>query len=274
MPKKPKTKPKAKTKRNRHVKIVSTTRSGPSLERARVVGKDLDDRESIGGAGRISNAELDGLEAGKTIEAGMTALARGTDALVTRVVNSAREHSRDPGEHILDLSKAYYQEESSEGQHSVQCDRCLLKSPGASSRRAAEKIAEATGWVVRDDYDHCPVCKDGSLLLKSGGVALAVPPKLSPSDLILVVRLRYIGDKIERGASVDAFLQNAARSGHRSMLSDLAQESNYDALHLCSRIDALLKKNAEVPAVFASDPKGAAFLVKLYDELKAQDIPL
>lgn len=267
MPKKPKTKPKAKTKRNRHVKIVSTTRSGPSLERARVVEKDLDGSlDDLGslGPGISSTA----------IEAGMTALAKGTDALVTRVVNSAREHSRDPGEHILDLSKAYYQEESSEGQHSVQCDRCLLKSPGASSRRAAEKIAEATGWVVRDDYDHCPVCKDGSLLLKSGGVALAVPPKLSPSDLILVVRLRYIGDKIERGASVDAFLQNAARSGHRSMLSDLAQESNYDALHLCSRIDALLKRNADVPAVFTSDPKGAAFLVKLYDELKAQDIPL
>lgn len=250
MPKKPKAK--AKLKRHRNVKIISTTRSGPSLERARVVGKDLD---------------------GDKIEAGMTALARGTDALVTRVVNSAREHSRDPGEHILDLSKSYYQEESSEGQHSVQCDRCLLKSPGSSSQRAAIKIAEATGWVVTNDYDHCPVCKNGSLLLKGGTAALAVPPALSPSDMILIVRLRYIGDKIDRGASLDAFLKNAVRSGHRSMLSDLAQETNYDTEPLLARIHALSKKNADIPSVFMMGT-GPEFLVKLYQALKTEDIPV
>ncbi len=258
MPKKPK--PKAKLKRHRNVKIISTTRSGPSLDRARVVGKDLSDD----GLGVLGSSQ---------IEAGMIALARGTDALVTKVVNSAREHSRDPGEHILDLSKSYYQEESSEGQHSVQCDRCLLKSPGASSQKAAIKIAEATGWVVTEKFDHCPVCRDGSKLLKGGTAALAVPPTLSPADMILVVRLRYIGDKIDKGASLDAFLKNAVRSGHRSMLSDLAQETNYDAEGLLARIHALSKKNADVPAVFMTGT-GPEFLVKLYAALKAEDIPL
>ncbi len=258
MPKKPKAK--AKLKRHRNVKIISTTRSGPSLDRAKVVGKDLSD-DGLGVLGAHQ------------VEAGMTALARGTDALVTRVVNSAREHSRDPGEHILDLSKAYYQEESNEGQHSVQCDRCLLKSPGARSRSKAIQIALAVGWVVTDDYDHCPVCRDGSKLLKGGTAALSVPPMLSPADMILIVRLRYISDKIERGASLEAFLKNAVRSGHRSMLSDLAQEPNYDTEPLLERIHALSKKNADVPVVFMTGT-GPEFLVKLYAALKAEDIPL
>lgn len=250
MPKKPKAK--AKLKRHRDVKIISTTRSGPSLERAKVIGKDL--------------------EADK-IEAGMTALAKGTDALVTRVVNSAREHSRDPGDHILDLSKAYYSEESGDGgQHSVQCDRCMLKSPGASSRTKAIQIATAVGWVVTDDFDHCPACKDGSLLLKGGGVALSVPPKLSHAEMILVVRLRYISEYIERGASVEAFLKNSVRSQHRPMLSDLASGTHYDALELRSFIDALSQKNADVSVVF-SEEKGRVFLEELYAALKAEDLP-
>lgn len=243
---KPKKKPKARPKRHRNVKIVSTTKAGPSLDRLRVDSEELEQK--------------------------ITALARGTDALVQRVVNSAREGSRDPADHLLDLSKAYYREEGTEGQHSVQCDRCLLKSPGAGSRRAAIQIAESVGWVVTDSYDHCPVCRDGSKLLKSGSAALLPKPTLSHSDMILVVRLRYIAGYIEKGASVTAFLQNSVRSQHRPMLSDLAGGMHYDPLELASHIDALVKQNADVSEVFV-EGKARGFLEELFEALKAEDKP-
>jgi hypothetical protein len=253
MPKKPK--PKAKPKRHRNVKIVSTTKAGPSLERLGVGGRESEE-----------------------IKEGMVALARGTDALVQRVVSSAREGSRDPAEHVLDLSKAYYSEESGERirgdghQHSVQCDRCMLKSPGASSLQRAVQIAEAVGWVVGKDFDHCPACKDGSKLLKGSSVALVVPPKLSHSDMILVVRLRYIAGYIERGASVPAFLQNSVRSQHRPMLSDLAQGMLYDPEELVVHIDSLVARNADVSGVFV-EGKAREFLTELFQALKAEDQP-
>jgi len=266
MPNKKKPKPKKRrslTDRNR--RAVSSgppsTSIGPSLAKRPEPAAD----GPPGGIGIFRDSE--------EIAASITALGRATDALVTRVVDSAREHSRDAAEHILDLSKAYYQEEGSGGgQHSVQCDRCLLKSPGASSQNAAEKIALANGWVVTDDYDHCPVCRDGSKLLKSGGTALAVPPRLSPADMILIVRLRYIGDLVTRGVSLEAFLLNAARSGHRSMLSDLAQEFNYDAISLGERLTALTLRNAALPEVLL-ESKGAVFMVSLFAALKAEDQP-
>jgi len=203
---------------------------------------------------------------------GLSQLARTTDAVVDRVANSARDQGRDPGDHLLDLSKAYYREESATGQHSVQCDRCLLKSPGTASVRAASKLAESLGWVVTDSFDHCPVCKDGSKLLAGGSTALAVPPRLTHAELILVVRLRYIGDKIASGASVEALLQNSVRSQHRPMLSDLAQETNYDSLPLVEKVAQLLSKNADLPAVYRDDaPKAWAFLLRLYELLKTED---
>lgn len=263
MPTKKKPKPKKRrrslTDRNHAVSGPPTTSIGPSLAK-----RSPADEEHTGGIGIFRDSE--------EVAASITALGRATDALVTRVVDSAREHSRDAAEHILDLSKSYYREEGSGGQHSVQCDRCLLKSPGASSQEAAEKIALANGWVVGDDYDHCPVCRDGSKLLKSGSTALAVPPRLSAADMILIVRLRYIGDLVARGVSLEAFLSNAARSGHRSMLSDLAQEFNYDAIAIGDRIATLKLRHADLPEVLF-ESKGAVFMVSLFAALKAEDQP-
>jgi hypothetical protein len=215
-------------------------------------------------------------ERGALLEDGMTQIGRATDALVERVATSAREGARDPAEHVLDISKAYYREESASGSHNIQCDRCLLKSPGASSVKAASKLAESLGWVVTDAYDHCPVCKDGSKLLSSGSAALAVvvPPILSPSDMILIVRMRYVVDYISRGASVEAFLQNSVRSGHRSMLSDLAQESNYETLPLIQRVEFLIERHADVHEFLVTDAaKVWAFFLKLYRLLLAEDSP-
>jgi len=267
MPKPNKKKPKPKKRRSlteRNRRAVSSgppsTSIGPSLAKR----PEPADDPHTGGIGLFRDSE--------EVAASITALGRATDALVTRVVDSAREHSRDAAEHILDLSKAYYQEEGSGGQHSVQCDRCLLKSPGASSRKAAEKIALTNGWIVTDDYDHCPACKDGSKLLKSGSAALAVPPRLSTADMILVVRLRYIGDLVTRGVSLEAFLLNSARSGHRSMLSDLAQEFDYDPIAFSERISTFKLRNADLPEVLF-ESKGAVFMVALFAALKAEDKP-
>jgi len=214
-------------KKKPKLKIISTTKAGPSLERLRV-----------------------GAPSDTPLESKVTALTRGTDALVTRIVNSAREQSRDLGDHILDLAKVYFQEEGSDCQHSVQCDRCKLKSPGASSERKAIKVAEAVGWIVTDQYDHCPVCKDGSKLLKAGGAALATPPKLSHAEMILVTRLSYLGKAIGEGYSVSALLQNSVRSQHRSMLSDLALETSYEIQPLLDRVRDLVAKNADVDPIF------------------------
>jgi hypothetical protein len=216
-------------------------------------------------------------ERGVLLEDGMTQLGRATDALVERVATSARDGARDPAEHVLDISKAYYREESATGSHNIQCDRCLLKSPGASSVRAASKLAESLGWVVTDAYDHCPVCKDGSMLRScgSGALAVVVPPRLSPSDMILIVRMRYVVDYISRGASVEAFLQNSVRSGHRSMLSDLAQESNYLTPPLIERVSILVgQRHADVHEFLVTDAaKVWAFFLKLYRLLLAEDSP-
>lgn len=254
--------PKRRSGRARSGSPVVTTDAGPSLARMRVVGKDLREDDGLGVLGS------------HPIEAGMVALARGTDALVTRVVNSAREGSRDPAEHLLDLSRAYYQEETSEGQHSVQCDRCLLKSPGSATQEGAMAVARALGWYVSESADHCPVCKDGGLMLPGASVALAAAPALTPAEMILVVRLRYVIDKIEQGATVQAFLQNAIRSGHRSMLSDLAMEYGYSTVPLIEKVTGLIARGVDVHAFFARDTRKIwAFFLALYDQIKAEDRP-
>lgn len=238
---------------------VTTTDIGASLAR-----RESLDNEGLG----ILGAPLD-----YSMEAKMMALARGTDALVTKVVNAAAEGAVDATEHLLDLSQAYYREETDQGQHNVQCDRCLLKSPGAATRSGASTLAVSLGWVVTEAFDHCPVCKDGGLMLPGASVALRAPPALTPAEMILVVRLRYIIDKIDRGASVPAFLQNAARSGHRSMLSDLAQETNYDTTPLIEKLTALTEqRGVDVHDLLHSDAARVwAFLFELYGALKKED---
>jgi hypothetical protein len=250
------------TERNRRAGgSVVTTDIGPSLDRLQVVGKDLP--ESYAGLGVLGSHQ---------IEAGMVALARGTDALVTRVVESAREGSRDPAEHLLDLSRSYYQEETAQGSHNVQCDRCKLKSPGMASTAKASTLAQSLGWIVTDDFDHCPACKDGGLMLPGASAALAVMPALTPAEMIFIVRIRYIVDKIEEGASVDAFLKNASRSGHRSMLSDLAASTRYDTIPLTEQITALIERGADVHALFSSDStKICSFFFRLYEALRKED---
>jgi hypothetical protein len=198
-------------------------------------------------------------------------LGRATDALVRRVVSSAAEGSRDPAEHVLDIAKAYYQEETSEGSYNVQCDRCGLKSPGQSSVKRACLVAEELGWFVTAKVDHCPVCRDGSKLLKPGTAALQTFG-VSTGDMVLVVRLRWLGSKIEKGWSLEALLDNAARSGHRSMLSDLAQGFGYDATMLQARIQELGKQNADVPEVFTSGT-AVDFVADLFARLKSEDEP-
>jgi hypothetical protein len=252
--KKPKRKRASLSERNRRVNgPVVTTDLGPSLDRLRVTGKDLaSDRDAI--------------------EAGMISLARGTDALVTKVVNSAREGSRDPADHLLDLSRAYYQEETAQGTHNIQCDRCKLKSPGMATEKQASRLAESLGWIVTEAFDHCPACKDGGLLLPGASSALAVSPQLTPAEMILIVRMRYIVDQIEAGSSVEAFLQNANRSGHRSMLSDLAASTRYDPLPLIDQVTGLIERGADVHPLFSSESaKIASFFLKLYEALRKED---
>ncbi len=264
-----KTKPKKRrlgALRGRTPGPVITTDLGPSLERARVVAKDLPSDLRSGALSRLGTSK-------EEIEQGMIALARGTDALVTRVVNSAREGSRDPAEHLLDLSRAYYQEETAQGQHNVQCDRCMLKSPGMATEKKASELAKTLGWIVGDQFDHCPACKDGGLMLPGASAALAVPPALTPAEMILIVRMRYVADKIAQGASVAALLQNASRSGHRSMLSDLAQETHYDTIPLIEKVTALIgQRGADVHPLFLSESaKIWSFFLKLYEALKQED---
>lgn len=262
------TRPKRRLGRTKSGTPVMTTDMGPSLARMRVVGKDLPEDHDL-------EPRTPGSPSSHHLQEGMILLARGTDALVTRVVNSAREGARDPAEHLLDLSRAYYQEETSEGQHSVQCDRCLLKSPGSATRTGSEALARSLGWIVTDDYDHCPVCKDGGFLLGAGAAsALAVPPALTPAEMILVVRIRYVVDKIEKGATVEAFLQNAIRSGHRSMLSDLAMEYGYSTVGLIEKVMALTTRGVEVHPLFLTDSRKIwSFFLKLYDLIQAEDRP-
>ena len=260
-PKKPKRKRASLSERNRRVNgPVVTTDLGPSLDRLRGAGKDLASDDGLGMFGAHQ------------IEAGMVALARGTDALVTKVVNSAREGSRDPADHLLDLSRAYYQEETSEGTHNIQCDRCKLKSPGMATEKQASRLAESLGWVVTDAFDHCPACKDGGLMLPGASAALAVVPALTPAEMIFIVRIRYIVDKIEEGTSVEAFLQNANRSGHRSMLSDLAASTRYDTVPLIDQVTSLIERGADVHPLFSSEStKICSFFFRLHEALKKED---
>jgi hypothetical protein len=258
----PKRKPKPKSKPGKKTKKRELGSAGPGAKSRQIVTTDI-------GPSLLPNSPVD---AAYDLEPKLKALARGTDALVTHVVNAAKDQARDPAEHLLDLSRAYYNEESAMGQHNVQCDRCSLKSPGMANKTAAIKVAEAVGWVVRDDYDHCPACKDGGLLLPGSSTALAVPPALTPSEMILVVRLRYILDKIGKGASLDAFLQNAERSQHRSMLSDLAQQSSYDVMPLVDKVTALIERGVDLHACFGSDTEKVwGFMRALYERLKRED---
>ncbi|HMG12188.1 MAG TPA: hypothetical protein VK571_03360 [Gemmatimonadaceae bacterium] len=246
---------------------VVTTHRAPSLERVRVGGPLNTDLAPL------AERELASLDSIRQIQAGMVALARGTDALVTRIVESAREGSRDPAEHLLDLSRAYYQEETAQGSHNVQCDRCKLKSPGMASTAKANRLAESLGWIVTDDFDHCPACKDGGLMLPGASAALAVVPALTPAEMILVVRVRYIVDNISDGMSIEALLQNSVRSGHRSMLSDLAASTRYDTIPLIEQVTSLIgQRGADVHPLFLSDSaKIWSFFLKLYDALKKED---
>jgi hypothetical protein len=262
MASKNKTKAKSKGKKAKlESKPIGKTKSGRSIALSTDIGRAISDGK-IGPGSFRDDSDL---------SPKLHELGRATDALVRRVVSSAAEGSRDPAEHVLDIAKAYYQEETSEGSHNVQCDRCGLKSPGQSSVKRACLVAEELGWFVTAKVDHCPVCRDGSKLLKPGTAALQVFG-VSTGDMLLVVRLRWLGSKIEKGWSLEALLDNAARSGHRSMLSDLARGFGYDVVPLFTRVQELGKQNADMPEVFTSGT-AVDFVADLFARLKSEDEP-
>lgn len=282
----PKSKPKRKpdlSKQKRKQKKRSRVKVGRTRTGRQIVTTDIGPRLDQDSLNLIGDHALDDLKPSgvlgdlDSISAQIQALGRATGAIVDRVVNSARDHARDPAEHILDLSKAYYSEESSLGAHHVQCDRCKLRSQGMSSEKKASEEASRLGWFVtaagQEGPDHCPVCRDGSKLLKAGAIA-TTSPGLSIPEMILVTRLRWVMEQFSDGASALAIIENSKRSGRRSMLSNLCGTYEYEAAALMVQIGDLIVKHADVPQIFVEDTRGAGRLLsELFVIVKGEDLP-
>lgn len=158
----------------------------------------------------------------------MDALGRATSSLVTHVLSAAREQSRDPAEHVLDVSRAHYHEGAGERTMKLRCDGCGVLSPGASTHELAAVAARALGWISTDEVDQCPACRPDAPKLLPGQVTAEVPKALlSSPELILMSRLEYFANRIVDGTSPRAALINSRASGHRHMLSEFAKGFDY-----------------------------------------------
>lgn len=205
---------------------------------------------------------------------GLQEISRATDALVRRVTDGGGV--KDRSEHQLDRAYAVHHEENtSGGQHSVRCDRCGLKSPGAGSVARAGIIAEQIGWYVSDEADHCPTCRDDRA--KQLGVGQSdvdndtLPPELSIPDQIFLTRLEWLLERFEAGATPVATLLNARRSGHRSMLSDLARSFDYDDSAFFQKVKSVLPLPNGWQVCPSEDSSEWNFFRKLFRLLKVED---
>lgn len=217
--------------------------------------------DEAGKEGPITTAEL---------AVGLQEIARATDAIVRRVTEGGG--IRDQSEHVLDQARREGREETLDGrQHNVRCDRCGLKSPGASTQARANLLAEHSGWSVNDKYDHCPTCRSDSPKQLGPGAVTGddqLPVEPSISDTIFLTRVEWIFDRFASGATSVATILNARRSGHRSMLTDLARSFGYDE----SAFFAKLRTMTE--SVMTAVPEDSAlwnFVRKLFRLLKAED---
>lgn len=197
-------------------------------------------------------------------------LARVTSAIATHVLGAARSQSRDPAEHQLDEHRARFGE--SDSKHiSIQCDRCGLRSRGAGSVQLASARAREDGWHVDEHEDHCPACKDGAKLLGPG--SNAGPVVLSGQEGLLVMRLTWLSHQISQGHTPRAIVSNAQRSGHRTMLSDLARAYAYDDDFL---MEAVMKIETARPGTlpqFVDMGGDVTWLSDLFDILASEDVP-
>ncbi len=204
---------------------------------------------------------------------GLQEIGRATDALVRRVTASGE--ARDRSEHLLDRVLVIHQEEADGLQHNVRCDRCGLKSPGAASHHRASALAEQMGWDVADEYDHCPTCRDGGVKQLRAGLPPdtsddVLPTEPSILDQIFLTRVEWLAERFKSGATPVATILNARRSGHRSMLSDLARSFGYEETLFFRKLNSLcLSERRRV--VEAPDEAEQNFIRKLFLLLKVED---
>lgn len=241
--------------------------------------------EDLGSIGPLAVSDADdGPRALSTKEVaeGLTGISKVVDSLVKRITGSGRQHS----EHILDEARSQHEEEIPIGaQVSVRCDRCGLKGPGAGSIARASELAEAQGWYVSNEKDHCVTCRDDRKLLPGmNAIALAesLPKEIAIVDQIFLTRIEWLRERIESGATVVATILNARRSGHRPMLTDLAQRFGYDSVLFFERLQDLIdrdqvKDDLWLQAADSSEgeeePKhgGVVFMRKLFQLLRVED---
>lgn len=201
------------------------------------------------------------------------ALGRATSSLVTHVLSAAREQSRDPAEHVLDVSRAHYHEGAGERTMKLRCDGCGVLSPGASTHELAAVAARALGWISTDGHDgldQCPACRPDAPKLLPGQVTAEVPKALlSSPELILMSRLEYFANRIVDGTSPRAALINSRSSGHRHMLSEFCKGFEYDATKIFTRLEELAARGVSVPPFYVE--KDQEWFQGLFELVKSED---
>ena len=201
----------------------------------------------------------------------MDALGRATSSLVTHVLSAAREQSRDPAEHVLDVSRAHYREGDNRVMR-LRCDACGALSPGASTHERAAVNARALGWLSTDTEDLCPDHRPDVPKLLEGQVSASVPPALlSSPELILMSRLEYFAARMTDGTSPRACIINSRSSGHRHMLTDFAQGFEYKLNQLVAHIEALESRGVELPSKPADSEKTREWFQGLFDLVRTED---
>jgi hypothetical protein len=202
------------------------------------------------------------------------ALGRATSSLVTHVLSAAREQSRDPAEHLLDVSRAHYHEGLGERTMKLRCDGCGVLSPGASTHERAAVGARALGWISTDEVDQCPACRPDAPKLLPGQVTAEVPKALlSSPELILMSRLEYFANRIIDGTSPRACIINSRSSGHRHMLTDFCKGFEYDPLKLFDHLKDLQVRGVTVPGLPTDPDVLGTWFGGLFVLLKADDWP-
>lgn len=185
-----------------------------------------------------------------TLEAGLSGIGRVTDALVSRVVGTGI--SREPTA------------------INIECDVCRVRSPGGRDAEEATRLAERLGWQA-GDRDYCPTHRPDRKLL-GDGQAEPPPKELSTGDAILVTRMNWIGARIAQGFFPEALIQESFRLDRRSMLSDLARETEYSTAALSARVTGLITARAEIHDVFSERTRDVwVFFGELYRLLKIAD---
>jgi len=199
------------------------------------------------------------------------ALGRATSSLVTHVLSAAREQSRDPAEHLLDVSRAHYHE-GGERTMKLRCDGCGVLSPGASTHERAAVGARALGWISTDEVDQCPTCRPDAPKLLEGEISASVPPTLlSSPELILMSRLEYFANRIVDGTSPRAVIINSRSSGHRHMLTEFCKGFEYDVNLLCLQLNNLAAQGTELPVGARNEAKDLEWFKALFALVGAED---